>query len=237
MVISPRSVVRLGVSKMGAYSQKGFGIFARMDIRGGVDIWEALGIMPGDNESRHSSLSAIRVADGQNQEAGSERVLVGPLRMVNHLCRSFNAEYVYIPRTSAFIARTTRDVVAGEEITVNYGEEWFGSSCPCVDCAPTDGMEAVVQSIPEGPQEPTNHGPAAAAMEERRTRLAARNQDRATAFLDNRARNSEKAKREKAEKNKSKQRESRWRKQEAKRRQEMAAPADASGSGTGQGAL
>jgi hypothetical protein len=45
-------------------------------------------------------------------------------------------QYVYIENTSAFVPQAAIDIEVGMEITVNYGPDWFGSDCPCVDCKP-----------------------------------------------------------------------------------------------------
>lgn len=45
-------------------------------------------------------------------------------------------QYVYIESTSAFVLQAAIDIEVGMEITVNYGPDWFGSDCPCVDCKP-----------------------------------------------------------------------------------------------------
>lgn len=92
MTTAQLSLVELRVIPLGPRRTKGFGIFAKVGIRVGVLIWEALGVMPHDNETSHSNLSAVTVALGQNQPQGEERVLVGPLRMINHRCSSFNVE-------------------------------------------------------------------------------------------------------------------------------------------------
>ncbi|KAF6756544.1 hypothetical protein DFP72DRAFT_846434 [Ephemerocybe angulata] len=64
--------------------------------------------MPADNNTPHSGLSAITPSPSQDQPVNSERVLFGPLRLINHRC---------------------------EELTVNYGDNWFeGKSCLCADC-------------------------------------------------------------------------------------------------------
>lgn len=43
-------------------------------------------------------------------------------------------QYVFIPNTSVFVAQASADIEGGTEITVNYGPEWFGDACPCIDC-------------------------------------------------------------------------------------------------------
>ncbi|KAJ3538264.1 hypothetical protein NMY22_g5236 [Coprinellus aureogranulatus] len=137
MILSPSSFVRLRTIPMGPTMQKGFAIFARYDIADQASIWELIGMMPGDNRAKHTNLSSITPHPEQNQHTGVPRILFGPLRMVNHRCKSFNIAFMAIRGTSAFVAYAVRDIAAGEELTVSYGNKWFGeSSCPCADCHP-----------------------------------------------------------------------------------------------------
>lgn len=92
LAIHPESCVRLQKIRMGRTQDWGFGLFARRPIAKGSTVWEAVGMCPVDGSSSHSELSCIKTAEGQNLPAGSERVMYGPLRMVNHRCRTFNAE-------------------------------------------------------------------------------------------------------------------------------------------------
>lgn len=77
---------------MGTDQGLGFALYARRRIPEGAIIWEGIGMCPGDSNCPHSDLSCITIAPGQNQPAGSERILYGPLRMVNHRCQTFNAQ-------------------------------------------------------------------------------------------------------------------------------------------------
>jgi hypothetical protein len=65
--------------------------------------------------------------------------LAGPASLLNHACESFNAEYEFDERgvDDEFFVNFTRDVNAGEEILVHYGDEfWKGIQlkCLCVEC-------------------------------------------------------------------------------------------------------
>ncbi|RXW12722.1 hypothetical protein EST38_g13132 [Candolleomyces aberdarensis] len=44
------------------------------------------------NETAHSELLSITMTKDQNQTPGAERVLYGPIRMINHRCKLYNAE-------------------------------------------------------------------------------------------------------------------------------------------------
>lgn len=64
----------------------------------------------------------------------------GPASLVNHACRSFNAEFLFGTRRGEqgeFLVQLTKDVEADEQILVHYGDEfWTQSSkqCQCRDC-------------------------------------------------------------------------------------------------------
>ena len=49
-------------------------------------------MMPADNDTPSSELSMITTAEDQDQEAGLERLLFGPIRMVNHRCKTANTQ-------------------------------------------------------------------------------------------------------------------------------------------------
>ena len=65
----------------------------------------------------------------------------GPASLVNHACRSFNAEYLFGTRRGEqgeFLIQLTRDVAPGDEILVHYGDEFWNAQnsnlCLCQDC-------------------------------------------------------------------------------------------------------
>ncbi len=66
--------------------------------------------------------------------------LGGPASLLNHACKSFNAEYVAGADDrrgshGEMLVRLTKDVRAGEEVLVHYGKEfWKQESCKCEDC-------------------------------------------------------------------------------------------------------
>ncbi|KAJ7900761.1 hypothetical protein B0H14DRAFT_3753138 [Mycena olivaceomarginata] len=66
----------------------------------------------------------------------SRRVLFGPIRFVNHSCH-YNAEFWYFENTEHAISITAyKDIAVSEQITVDYGAEWFegGEKCLCAKC-------------------------------------------------------------------------------------------------------
>ena len=156
MIIQPNAAVKLSTIKLGPSKNIGFAIHARRLIRKGEAIPELIGMMPMDNDTPHTNLSSIQPHFSQNQDHRSERVLFGPIRFINHLCINFNAEvsfpfflisrlnvffqYVAVYDQSAFIAYAIRDILAGEEITVDYGLGFFEDKggCPCITCKPVE---------------------------------------------------------------------------------------------------
>ncbi|KAF5316782.1 hypothetical protein D9619_006527 [Psilocybe cf. subviscida] len=141
--------------------QRGFGLRARAPILADQVVWEAIGMMPGDGEVI-SELASVAVAPAQNQPEGALRTLYGPLRLVNHRCRNYNAEMVALEGTSAFVLYARQDIQPGEWITVNYHSHRLSHdpkhpkedlSCTCVDCIDnTDDSSNKATSVdtPEG---------------------------------------------------------------------------------------
>ena len=68
--------------------------------------------------------------------------LSGPASLLNHRCRKFNAEYLFDEgrrgENGEFLVRIKRDLAAGEEVLVHYGDEFWEESgegeCRCEDC-------------------------------------------------------------------------------------------------------
>jgi histone-lysine N-methyltransferase SUV420H len=60
--------------------------------------------------------------------------LLGPARLLNHDCES-NARLVTVPRSKEVLVVTKRDIFPGEEITVDYGDDYFDpGDCLCQTC-------------------------------------------------------------------------------------------------------
>jgi hypothetical protein len=90
MVINPLSPVKLIQRVVGPGGPRGFGIVARRFIQEKEYIYELPGMIAKNARPRiQSRLSIITPHYRQNQ--GSEgRILFGPLRFVNHICKGFN---------------------------------------------------------------------------------------------------------------------------------------------------
>lgn len=104
-----------------------------------------------------------------------------------------------------YVLHISRDLAKGEELTVDYGAEWFGGECPCVDCT------AVAVELPTpfaSPPTPSPHAiasPALLSLREREALVASQKEERAREFRENRKRESEQSKAEKAERKRVKQ--------------------------------
>lgn len=67
--------------------------------------------------------------------------LMGPLSRVNHDCRDYSTELVKIESILGFgqlAVRSVREILPGEEITFNYGSDYFGpgnEDCMCASCS------------------------------------------------------------------------------------------------------
>ncbi|KAF5335574.1 hypothetical protein D9611_003080 [Ephemerocybe angulata] len=163
-LLNPRSQVKLKVIPMDTVT-KGFSLFARRDIPKGSYVWEAMGMVPADNASTSTLLSTTETTAEQNQPSGEERVLYGPVRMINHRCKTYNVAFAAHDGTSAFIVYALRPIVMGQELTLNYGSGWFEESCPCTDCTPLEcNTGRISEQMPASPRVP---GPAQSILEDR----------------------------------------------------------------------
>jgi hypothetical protein len=92
-LLSAESPVRLKVVRMGDEGGKGFGIQASRNIGKGELIYELIGLMAIDSVTSNSGLSEIhphKTQVGRKRDRANPRVLVGPLRYVNHVCKGSN---------------------------------------------------------------------------------------------------------------------------------------------------
>ncbi|KAJ6597264.1 hypothetical protein DFH09DRAFT_808714, partial [Mycena vulgaris] len=78
--------------------------------------------------------ATIEATTQQLKPVGS-RLILGPLRFVNHDCNA-NSQLYPIPNSHAFTIITLRQLEAGESITVKYteGGYWGDSECLCGTC-------------------------------------------------------------------------------------------------------
>lgn len=86
------SCVKLGVRTFGEQLSKGFGIFARVDLKKNSIIYELSGALAADDEAERTELSVIKTLPDDPKTLGYSHVLFGPARFINHLCEDYNAE-------------------------------------------------------------------------------------------------------------------------------------------------
>lgn len=149
IVSNPESGVRLRVRLFAGGNERGFSITSTRDLVQHEVLYSLMGLMPDDAKAEHSRLSEIEPHPSQlHNKANAEkpRILIGPIRFINHACRSYNAEYVAVKSKLAFVVQTTKAIKSGEEIFVNYGDTYFedlpGGRCPCRDCVGEGSREA-----------------------------------------------------------------------------------------------
>ena len=117
-------------------SSVGLGLFARAPLRRGTFVVEYTGeLLPSEEAYRRGGrylfeVNSRWIVDGSGRENIS--------RYINHSCRP-NCE----PRTRGMriLIYALRDIRAGEELTYDYGKEYFDElikpvGCKCAHCAP-----------------------------------------------------------------------------------------------------
>ncbi|KII86353.1 hypothetical protein PLICRDRAFT_43942 [Plicaturopsis crispa FD-325 SS-3] len=135
-VMRSASPVRLITCAMGPERTNQFAVVASAPIPGGVTVYEMLGLMAINDDCPHTNLSVMLPDPMQTGHQGP-RIMIGPLRFVNHICEGANAEIIALQHTSAFYLRTLRAIEVGEEILVDYGKGYFDDEecCPCAACS------------------------------------------------------------------------------------------------------
>ncbi|KAF8144977.1 hypothetical protein K438DRAFT_1945234 [Mycena galopus ATCC 62051] len=148
-LLAPWSLVKLSIVQM---ENLQYGVSARGHIPPNTRIYELLGRLSTDNvdgqaKSKTTSLSEMFAEDG------TSRVLFGPIRFVNHSCKANSAVsgvFSYRPRKKlsdiqyeqyspgrpdVIILVSIASIEEGEEVTVDYGDDYFeGSRCQCDRC-------------------------------------------------------------------------------------------------------
>ena len=117
-------------------ARAGLGLFSGRPIPSGADVVEYTGpILHEDEWHDLDSRYLFAINDHQTID-GSSRDNLG--RYVNHACRPNCVPEI---RRSRVFIRALRDIAAGEEITYDYGVEYFEAyiaprGCRCVTCDP-----------------------------------------------------------------------------------------------------
>ncbi len=110
--IKPPSSIRVGETRVGR------GVFAESDIAEGETI-ELCPVLQLAEEDGGGVLGDYVVDDGE----GGQVLMLGYGSLYNH-SEQPNAEYV-LETDEAYAFVATRQIAAGEQITISYGEEWW----------------------------------------------------------------------------------------------------------------
>ncbi|KIJ23245.1 hypothetical protein M422DRAFT_196177 [Sphaerobolus stellatus SS14] len=91
-----------------------------------------------DWQPLYESFSVIWRCSGQTGPGPEEdRLLVGPIRFINHSCDP-NSMFWPVLKTSAWCIKALKDIQPGEEITVEYSDCYFApGECACSSCRPS----------------------------------------------------------------------------------------------------
>jgi SET domain-containing protein len=115
-------------------SETGLGLFASVDIMKGTRIIRYTGErIPRDDIQRHKGRYLFTLNDKWTIDGRSRTNIA---RYANHSCRP-NAETITTVKSIWIIAK--RKIKAGEEITYDYGKEYFNefikpNGCKCAKC-------------------------------------------------------------------------------------------------------
>lgn len=116
-------------------SKTGLGLFALADIEKGSRIIQYTGIkIPRDDLARHKGRYLFTLNDKWTIDGRSRENIA---RYANHSCRP-NADTITNSRNIWIIAK--KKIKAGEEITYDYGREYFNQfikphGCKCAKCS------------------------------------------------------------------------------------------------------
>ncbi|KAJ7721569.1 hypothetical protein DFH07DRAFT_857787 [Mycena maculata] len=129
LLYSPDSNVQLEKVKFGDGPISG-GLRARSTIRAGAYLLYACGSL---SSNRHKPGHATIEATTQQLGPTGSRMILGPLRFVNHDCNP-NSQLYPIPNSHAFTIITLQQIEAGQSITVKYTEGGYWGECWCGSC-------------------------------------------------------------------------------------------------------
>ncbi|KAL1863916.1 Histone-lysine N-methyltransferase ehmt1 [Diaporthe australafricana] len=111
-------------------AQWGYGVFATAHIPRGTLIGEYMGcLMPLDYVTAYTNAYTFLIDNHANSDAQQYGNIT---RFVNHHCDP-NTEPVktMYGKRAVMVFRTIRDITAGEELTIDYGENYFDTGNPC----------------------------------------------------------------------------------------------------------
>ncbi|KAF7426604.1 hypothetical protein PC9H_008973 [Pleurotus ostreatus] len=131
VLVQPWSGVTIGIRSIGGHKQ--FGLVANRDLVANQYLQELLGMVPCDiGTIPFTDLSVITPHPYtlETFQPGERRPYFGPMRFANHHCTRDNAMWCAVQDTWAFVLYITKDIKKGEEILVNYGEDYWEGELP-----------------------------------------------------------------------------------------------------------
>lgn len=154
MVINPLSPVKLVQRPIGIDGERGFGIVAKRFIKEGEYIFELPGMIAKTSAPSLQTQLSMIIPHRRQKQGTTARVLFGPLRFVNHICKGFNVtvsrisvyflycvnnwrQWEAIDNSCAFTTVALKDIKIGEELFADYGSSYFEDlevGCPCRSC-------------------------------------------------------------------------------------------------------
>lgn len=117
----------------------GLGLFADEDIKKGTYIIQYVGKKITNKEAAEKPNKYIFDLNSRFSLDGAARYNIA--RYVNHICKTYNADSC--DDKGKIFYEANRDIKKGEEITTDYGEEYFEQyikpvGCKCVTCRTSD---------------------------------------------------------------------------------------------------
>ncbi len=133
-MITQRRETHAGYKMKVKRSKAGLGLYADETIPKGVKIIEYVGRVMIDEPDEKKSLRYIFQVDRHMDIDGAPRW--NTARYINHSCRANAEPYIYAKHVWI---RSKRKILPGEEITYDYGEEYFKEHfskgrCRCPKC-------------------------------------------------------------------------------------------------------
>lgn len=150
-IIVKSSLVKLSVQTLEGRCQ--FGIKARVPIPRGTFLHCLIGLMASDSKYADQVELSVITPHHDNLGPPENRILVGPLRFINHSCLpnievsttglilyrlkvTCFTQWCAVKNTDAYVPWAKKAIVKDEELFANYGEGWWNEkeSCPCNAC-------------------------------------------------------------------------------------------------------
>ncbi|KAG8908274.1 hypothetical protein FRB99_007807 [Tulasnella sp. 403] len=151
------SPVELFTVRFPGVEQNHRGVRARLDIPSGTFILQMGGWVSKDPWGNDLTRLSVVQTFSKKRKGQYNALLTGPVRFLNHRCQP-NCEFRFLidPETTkelhALMIVASRNIQKGEELTIDYGGEYFQGEqrCLCHDCIPR--VDEPVERIPPAPK-------------------------------------------------------------------------------------